>query len=232
MPKIKKHAGNLSLLGGRPCLDFVNTLDWRGTDQPVEFLHSYDDLLAWSRHAGTISDGEAQRLSQRSKTDPSRAAAVLQDAIDLREAIYRIFKSTAEALQVTDADLMIFNQYLGAAMQFLHIIQQKQEFIWNSQCDPPKLEGVLNPLIRSAADLLVSGEHKRVKKCGDPACGWLFLDISRNRSRRWCDMRDCGNRAKASRFYKKQKGPKPRPASPKPTPSPSKPNADLDRHLL
>jgi predicted RNA-binding Zn ribbon-like protein len=67
-----------------------------------------------------------------------------------------------------------------------------------------KLDWILNPLIRSAADLLVSDELKRVKRCGDPACGWLFLDTSRNKSRRWCDMSDCGNRAKASRFYKKK----------------------------
>jgi predicted RNA-binding Zn ribbon-like protein len=232
VPKIKKHAGNLSLVGGRPCLDFVNTLDWRGTDHPVEFLHTYDDLLAWSRHAGTISDEEAQRLSQKSKTDPSRAAAVLRDAIHLREAIYRIFMSIAEGLHAGEEDLMIFNQYLAEAIRSFQITQQKQKFAWDTRGVQAKLDGVLSPLIRSAADLLVSGEHKRVKKCGDPACGWLFLDISRNLSRRWCDMRDCGNRAKASRFYKKQKGAKPRPSSPKPAPSPAKPNANLDRHLL
>jgi predicted RNA-binding Zn ribbon-like protein len=68
-----------------------------------------------------------------------------------------------------------------------------------------KLDWILCPVIRSAAELLVSEKFRRVKKCADPICGWLFLDISRNRSRRWCDMRDCGNRAKASRYYKKKK---------------------------
>ena len=230
--KTEKHAGNLSLLGGRPCLDFVNTLDWRGTDHPVEFLHSYDELLVWSRHAGTISDQQAQRLSQMSKTNPSQAAAVLHNAIELREAIYRIFASLAEGLNVAEEDLIIFNQFLGAAMQSLQIAQQQQEFVWYTLGDPEKLDGILYPLVRSAADLLVSIEHKRVKKCGDPACGWLFLDISRNLSRRWCDMRDCGNRAKASRFYKKKRGAKPRPSLPKPAPSPHKADSNLDRHLL
>jgi predicted RNA-binding Zn ribbon-like protein len=203
--KTKKHAGNLSLLGGRPCLDFVNTLDWRGTDHPVEFLHSYHDLVVWSRHAGTISDQEAHQLSQKAKIEPSLAAAVLQNAIELRETICRIFASIAEGLPVAEADLTIFNRHLGATMQSSKIIQHKQDFVWNTVGDSGKLERILHPLVRSAADLLVSAERKRVKKCGDPACGWLFLDISRNRSRRWCDMRDCGNRAKASRFYKKRK---------------------------
>ena len=232
MPKTKKHAGNLSLLGGRPCLDFVNTLDWRGTDHPVEFLDTYHDLVVWSRHVGTISDQEAQRLSQKAKTDASRIAAVMRDAVQLREAIYRIFASIAEGLPVGEEDLAIFNRYLSATMQSSQIIQQKENFIWNTKGDPQKLDWILNPLVRSAADLLVSVERQKVKKCGDPACGWLFLDISRNRSRRWCDMGDCGNRAKASRFYKKKQGAKPRTSSPKPAPSPSKPDSNLDRHLL
>ena len=232
MPKTKKHAGNLSLLGGRLCLNFVNTLDWRGTAHPVEFLDTYHDLVVWSRHVGTISDQEAQRLSQKAKADASRGALVLRDAIELREVIYRIFAPIAEGMAVAEGDLIIFNRYLGAAMQSSQIIQQKENFIWNTSGDLQKLDWILNPLVRSAADLLVSVERKRVKKCSDPACGWLFLDISRNRSRRWCDMRDCGNRAKASRFYNKKKGAKPRKPSPKPAPSPSKPDSHLDRHLL
>ena len=59
----------------------------------------------------------------------------------------------------------------------------------------------LDPIIKSAADLLVSPELKRVKQCADDACGWLFMDKSRNNSRRWCSMKDCGNRAKAHRHY-------------------------------
>jgi predicted RNA-binding Zn ribbon-like protein len=203
--KTKKHAGNLSLLGGRLCLDFVNTLDWRGTDQPVEFLHTYADLVAWSRHVGTICDQAAKRLSQKAKIEPSRAAATLRHALRLREVIYRIFASTAGGLPVAETDLMILNQYLGASMRSSKIIQRKQNFVWNTDGDPEKLDGILNPLVRSAAELLVSAERKKVKKCSDPACGWLFLDSSRNLSRRWCDMRDCGNRAKASRFYKRRK---------------------------
>ena len=204
MANIKKHAGNLSLLGGRPCLDFVNTLDWRGGDHPVEFLHTYQDLVAWSQHAGTISAKEARIISQRSQKRPSKQTKVLGKAIKLREIIYRIFSSLSEGRPVAATDLAAFNKFLSRTMKNSQIVRIKEGYNWDSRGEMDKLDWILNPLIRSAADLLVSDELKRVKKCGDPACGWLFLDTSRNKSRRWCDMSDCGNRAKASRFYRKK----------------------------
>jgi len=228
----EKHAGNLSLLGGRLCLDFVNTLDWRGTDHPVEYLRTYHDLVVWSRYVGTISDREAERLLQLAEIDSLEGRVVIRDAIQLREAIYRIFSTIAGGLPVAEQDLVIFNRYLGTAMQFSEIIQQEQHFVWNTNADPEKPDRILNPLVRSAADLLVSPELRRVKKCGDPSCGWLFLDTSRNLSRRWCDMRDCGNRAKASRFYKKRKKTRPATSSPKAVSPPSGPDPNIDRHLL
>ena len=206
MANDKKLAANLSLLGGRPCLDFVNTLDWRGTDKPVESLHNYQDLVAWTRHAGMISAKEANNLNQRSKKRPSKQTKVLSKAIKLRETIYRIFSSLSEGKPATDKDLAAFNKYLSQIMKNSQIVRTEDGYHLDSRAEMTKLGWILNPLIHSAADLLVSDELKRVKKCGDPACGWLFLDTSRNKSRRWCDMSDCGNRAKAKRFYTKKKG--------------------------
>jgi predicted RNA-binding Zn ribbon-like protein len=201
----KKHVGNMSLLGGRSCLDFVNTLDWRGTEHPNEYLNTFQDLIIWSQHVGTISDQEAEQLSQKAQTLSLEGTRVLQDSVILREAIYRIFSSIAQGKSAPNKDLAVFNQYLSRTMRRAQIIQKKSGFVWDTNKDQEKLDWILNPVIRSATDLLVSDELKRVKRCGDPACGWLFLDISRNCSRRWCDMSDCGNRAKASRFYKKRK---------------------------
>lgn len=200
-----KSAANLNLLGGRACLDFVNTLDWRGTDCPVEYLQTYRDLIDWSRHAGTISDQEAKSLSQTATTQASDGATHLTKAIKLRETIHRIFASIAHGHPAPAEDLAVFNRYLAETLQFSRIIQKESGYAWNTKIDPAILASILNPLVRSAVDLLVSKAVKRVKRCGDPACGWLFLDTSRNNSRRWCDMRDCGNRAKANRFYKKRR---------------------------
>lgn len=202
----KKNVGNLSLLGGRPCLDFVNTLDWRGADKPVEFLHTYQDLVEWSRHAGTISAKDANTILQRSKKRPSKQTKVLGKAIKLRETIYHIFSSLSDGRPAANKDLAAFNKFLSQTMKNSQIVRTQDGYHWDSRGEMAKLGWILNPLIRSAADLLVSDELNRVKKCGDPACGWLFFDTSRNKSRRWCNMDDCGNRAKASRFYKKKKG--------------------------
>jgi predicted RNA-binding Zn ribbon-like protein len=164
--------------------------------------------------------------------DSQEGSAVIRDAIQLREAIYRIVSTVAGGLAVAEQDLVIFNRYLGTAMQSSEIIQQEHDFVWNTKGDPENLGRILNPLVRSAADLLVAPELRRVKKCGDPACGWLFLDTSRNLSRRWCDMRDCGNRAKASRFYKKRKKTKSAASSRKAVSPPPGPVPNIDRHLL
>ena len=204
MPENKKHAANLTLLGGRSCLDFTNTLDWRGSHQPVEFLDSYQDLVAWSIHAGTISAKEASHINQLSKKRLSKQTKVLRKAIRLRETIYRIFSSLSDGKPAPKDDLIAFNKFLSQTMKNSQIVRIKNGYQLDSKGEMTKLGWILNPLIHSAADLLVSEELKRVKKCGDPACGWLFLDTSRNKSRRWCNMSDCGNRAKAKRFYKKK----------------------------
>ena len=91
-------------------------------------------------------------------------------------------------------------------MKDSQIIMKKKAYVWDTAGNKSKPDWILNPIVRSAAELLASDELKKVKTCADPACGWLFLDVSRNRRRRWCDMQDCGNRAKASRFYRKKTG--------------------------
>jgi predicted RNA-binding Zn ribbon-like protein len=201
----KKSAVNsLKLLGGRLCLDFVNTQGWRGKEDPGEYLNTYSDLIAWSSHVDMISKQEARALSEMSDKHHLAAESVHNRAIELRETIFRIFSSIAKGNSAANKDLAVFNKYLSTTMRFSQIIKKKGVFYWDTTGDKAKLEWILNPIIRSTANLMISQELRKVKKCSDPVCGWLFLDISRNQSRRWCDMQDCGNRAKASRFYQKK----------------------------
>jgi len=201
----ESHIGNLDLLGGRLCLDFVNTMDWHSSENPKENLDSFDDLVIWSEHVGILMKSEVQRLRRMAAKFPSKAEVVLKKAIELREVIYRIFSSVTACNTPENVDLSKFNENLSKVMVQSRIVKTKAGFSWNSIGDKNSLDWMLNPVIRSAADLLVSDELKRVKKCADPQCGWLFLDVSRNKSRRWCNMKDCGNRAKARRFYKRKK---------------------------
>ena len=228
----KRDAASIKLSGGALCLDFVNTVHCYGCIDRGEYLNTYRDLIAWSRHVGTITDDEAKTLSRRAAGHPAEAKSAHKHAIELREAIYRIFTISLEGQPPAQEDLVVFNDYLGETMRRSQIVKTQDGFYWDMTGNKAKLDWILNPVIRSAADLLVSEEIRRVKKCSDPICGWLFLDISRNRSRRWCDMRDCGNRAKASRFYKKKKKTNTVLSSSKVTSAPSRPKPNLDRHLL
>ena len=214
------------------CLDFTNTVHCYGCDDRGEYLNTYYDLVAWSRHVGTITEDEASMLSHRADRQPAEAKSVHKRAIELREAIYRIFTVTQKDRSPARDDLAVFNKYLAEAMMRSQIVESQDGFYWDMTGNKAKLDWILSPVIRSTADMLVSDEIRRVKKCSDPTCGWLFLDISRNRSRRWCDMADCGNRAKASRFYKRRKISNIVSSSSKKTAAPSKPKSNIERHLL
>ncbi|MGD2185558.1 MAG: CGNR zinc finger domain-containing protein [Desulfobacterales bacterium] len=200
----KRDAGSIKLIGGGLCLDFVNTVHCYGCADRGEYLNTYHDLVAWSRHVGTITNDEAEALSQKAAEHSPEAGSAHRRAIELREVIYRIFTIALEGKPHPQEDLAFFNDYLSRTMMQSQIVKTEDGFQWDLAGNKAKLDWILNPVIRSAADLLISEEFKRIKKCADPICGWLFLDISRNRSRRWCDMSACGNRAKASRFYKKK----------------------------
>ncbi|NNG02251.1 MAG: hypothetical protein HKM93_22935 [Desulfobacteraceae bacterium] len=201
----ERDAGNLKLLGGRLCLDFVNTVDWRGTESPVEFLNCADDLLRWGVHSGMIAPAEADDLGRVIENKASVVGRVVARAIRLRETIYRLFAAVAAAAPHDPKDLAEVNRFLTANLQYLHIAASDGRFHWRRATLSTSLDGFLADIVKSTVDLLVSDDLNRVKMCADPRCAWLFLDVSKNNSRRWCDMKDCGNRAKVSRFYRKRK---------------------------
>lgn len=199
-------AGTLKLLGGSLCLDFANTVDWHASDHPIETLTGYPDLLVWSAHSGAISDEVAERLAGVAEHRPQDAGQVFQRAIALRDALYDIFAAVAQGARVQGAPLSALNRELGLALPRLQIVAGDEGFIWDWTDAGDALDQMLWPVARSAAELLTAGDLSRVRQCADPdGCGWLFLDLSRNRSRQWCDMEGCGNRAKARRHYARVK---------------------------
>jgi predicted RNA-binding Zn ribbon-like protein len=191
------------LSGGQLSLDFANTLDDRTSASPQEFLNSYDDLVAWSQQAQTITDAEARRLREQAKKHPAKASAILQGAIVLREALFRIFTAVAQGASPEDEDLNMLNSALSEAMCHVRIVPQTGGFQWDWTAGPENLDRVLWPVVRAAADLLTSDELSETRVCASESCKWLFLDTSKNHSRRWCNMKTCGNRAKARRHYER-----------------------------
>jgi predicted RNA-binding Zn ribbon-like protein len=192
------------LSGGRLCLDFANTVSWRASDRPIERLESYADLLAWSRQAGVVTAGEARTLASAGRRRPAEARRVLGQAIGLREAIYRAFTRIAEGPGPTPADLAALNAGLAEALARRRVMGRGRRFSFGWTTPEAGLDRMLGPVMQSVAELLVGEELSHLRTCASPTCGWVFLDTTRNRSRRWCDMRVCGNRAKVRRHYRRR----------------------------
>lgn len=194
-------AGNLPLLGGELCLNFTNTVEWRFSDRVREFLASYSDLALWSRHAGVLKNRDAQRLIALAARRGREARRVVKYAVTLRETIYRIFSAIVDQRSPEPGDLRGLNSELSHALRRLQVVRTGSGYAWKWASGSRELSPMLWPIVRSAADLLVSQNLETLKQCS--GCGWLFLDMSKNHLRRWCDMRVCGNRAKARRHYER-----------------------------
>ncbi len=200
------------LSGGSLPLDFLNTVGgFRGV-RTSEHLHDYRDLVAFGRQTGAISIDQSRRLEAEARRRPDEAAAVLERAKELREALYRIFLAIVEHRAPSADDRALMNAALGDALAHREVVESGEKLAlgWNRT---DALDSVLWPIVDAAAGLLVSGDLARVRVCGmyeDEECSWLFLDRTKARTRRWCSMKDCGNRAKARRFQaRKKEHPKP-----------------------
>ncbi|MCT1902874.1 ABATE domain-containing protein [Oceanobacillus sojae] len=202
MSKLNTSAENL--IGERLCLDFANTVSWHNSDNPKEWLINYEKIVEWSRYADILSSPQQKSLLEKAKHHPDQAAKVLEEAIELREAIFRLFRSIAAGLEPDSFDRAILNKYLTRAYSLAEIIPKESTYTLSFQKGEHELDYMLWPIMQSAIDLLLSEKLDRVKQCEGEPCGWLFFDSSRNKSRRWCSMADCGNREKARRYYKKK----------------------------
>lgn len=191
----------MDLVGGDISMDFVNTASTRsGGTVGKDKLRTYDDLVTWAERVELAGADRATRLRRAAAADPAAAARVLDRARGLREVIYRVFAADPPAPD----DLAALGEAAAAAAaeRRLEAADGSFRFAWP---DSDALEQLLWPVALSAAELLTSADRERVKECASDSCNWLFLDQSRNRSRRWCDMKDCGNRAKARRFQARQR---------------------------
>jgi predicted RNA-binding Zn ribbon-like protein len=198
-------APSFELSGGALCLDFANTWGDRGRPE-TEKLHGYADLLAFALQTGQLTGGEAARLGELADRHPREAAAAFAWSRKLREMLYRILSAVAVRRAPPAADLQRLNAALPEALSRPRIERRGARFVWTWHApDAPAepLNAPLWPALRSAAELLTSDERRRVRECAGSDCTWLFLDRSRNRSRRWCAMQTCGNRAKARRHYRR-----------------------------
>lgn len=183
-------------------LSFTNTNDWHASDHPEEILHTYNDLILWAKSLQVVSPEEADQLWHLAGQRPIEAEDVYRRAIQLRESLYRIFTTIIRGEKLPVRDLDTLNHEISSSYSNIRVVNKTEGFEWSWDRNPEALEKVIWPIAKAAANLLTSGQLDRLGQCADDrGCGWLFLDTSRNRSRQWCSMESCGNRAKAKRYY-------------------------------
>lgn len=187
-----------------PCLDFTKTAGWEARDRSDDDFDSFAAVVKWSVNYGTLGTVRARRLRSLAKRGPRAAARVLSAAVELRALLYRIFASVGRDERPAVDDIRALNRKLSKLMQHGELVPSPTGYRWAWR-EVDALESVLWPIIGSAAELLTSSDLGKVKLCAADGCGWLFIDASRNRSRRWCDMSGCGNRAKARRYRQRHR---------------------------
>ncbi|MFZ0886969.1 MAG: ABATE domain-containing protein [Candidatus Binataceae bacterium] len=185
-------------------LEFANTVAWRGS-APTESLHNLQDVLAWLASAKALPGRAVAELGKWFDAHPADAAMVFGEAIETRETLYRLLHAAASGSAPANEDLRRLNGALGEAAPRANLDRAGRGFGWRIEARP-SAAGILASVLWSAADILVGPDCARVRQCANERCLWLFLDDSKNGTRRWCSMQACGNRAKAHRHYLRHKG--------------------------
>ena len=195
---------NLDLRSGHPALEFTNTVGDHASAHPGETLFEYENLLSWAKKVRLLRGEQVQRLTHRAADQPAEAASVFAKSLELREAIYRIFVAKIKSKSPAMEDLAILNSALAHPISGAQVGHRSGRFEWQWNFDENALQVPLWIIALSAVDLMTSEHCKWVGQCADEdGCGWLFIDTSKNHSRRWCDINDCGNRAKQRRYQKR-----------------------------
>ncbi len=182
------------LVAGHVALDFVNTLDNRFLDRgPDELLKTYDDLVRFVRQSGLLRVRQA-------KGDRNFA---LSQAKELREAFASVAYQQVDGKPLSAKPLAILEKYFREAAEHRYLTREGSRVVWRWRGIEKDAAAPVWLLAQAAEDFLVSGDGARLRCCASDSCRWLFLDTSKNHTRRWCDMKVCGNRMKARRFYAK-----------------------------
>jgi predicted RNA-binding Zn ribbon-like protein len=193
---------------GALCLDFANTVSWRGSGTPVDHLPTYGDLVRFAEQSKVLSEADGRRLRREAARRPEAATRALRQALALREALYRTFAGLAGGRSPRPADLETLNASLPSALARLRIASGDDGFGWEWEGDPQALDRLIWPVARDAAVFLTSADLSRLRTCANPRCRWVFHDGTRSATRRWCSMAVCGNRAKVRRYYARHRAPR------------------------
>ena len=183
------------------CLEYANTLSWRGSAAPTERLHNFADLLRWIELSAGVPPRALREIRTWAREHSAKAIKLFDEAIATRETIYRIFSILADGESVREQDFAALRDAIAEAPARRQLVRSEATYAWRIVDLRPTAAHLLAPVLWSAGDLMLNLTYVRVRRCANDECLWLFMDRSKAGTRRWCDMASCGNRAKARRHY-------------------------------
>lgn len=195
-----RRTGSIVRISGHPALDFANTAGWHASDERNEWLTSYGEWLDWLRTGNAFPPSTLRALATESASDAARSQRALKRVLEQRELVYRVFTAVAHDRAPTDADLAALHRARVNALEAAEPRWQGGRITLDWTGNASDLLAPLHPLMLAASDLLSALETERVRQCGNDPCGWLFLDQSRNGTRRWCSSAECGNASRVRAF--------------------------------
>ena len=198
---ISPYISKIPFLGGNLSLDFVNTVHDRHEDPLRNLLKNYLDLVIWVYFATAINNSQKERLLQKGRENQLKANQIYRDSLQLREAFYDFIVNTINRNEVSQVNMQLINQWYSRASSSLELTRLDDRFVLDWEAGSFELESILWPIVRAFVNLVISEDRNRIKQCSN--CGYLFIDNSKNKSRRWCSMEICGNRVKARRYARK-----------------------------
>lgn len=207
MPRPARAGGDpFAFLGGRLWLDFVNTDDAL-LGQRRDTIASFERFVAWLEAAQVVDGERAMALQRRALEQPSGAAAALVEARRVRAALRGLAERGRgpEGERAREAALVEINRLLGRSVGTRRVeMTDDARYVRSFVPTGDAFGGLVIPVVESAVDSLVADELTRIRACADRRCPRVFLDQTKSRTRRWCDMTTCGNRAKALRLRRRR----------------------------
>ena len=193
------------LVGESIAADFANTLSGSRARPSTDHVARYADLVAFAEQHGTLHPAGVRRLIALAERHPQQATQIHRRAVALREAIWRAFDRIAHAHEPDTDDVALISREAAEAFSKATVLREGDGYTW-SWGESDDLARALWPIARGAVDVLTSAQERaRLRECASDTCAWVFIDRTKNHSRRWCDMAGCGNRAKGRAFRARQK---------------------------
>ncbi len=191
------HWNKMAFIGGHPALDFLNPVDDHGKTRNSSCIADWESFVGWSRASGLFSESELRALATMAGREECRAK--LAEIHDLREIAHAVLRATAARTDPPRMALKTLEESIKGALARASLTARSSGFEWTVRTDDP--HWTIDGLALSVENLLRTADLERLRECG--RCTWLFIDRGRGAGRRWCDMRTCGNRAKAEAFRKR-----------------------------